>query len=298
MKRPRLNMLRTFDVAGRKLSFSQAAEELNISQAAVSQQIRNLEAYLGSSLFIRNHRQLSLNSVGAAYLETVHEALDRLDTVTDHLFPDRPGQTVTIRCTSSIAMLWLAPQIGAFKINHPEIDLRIQTLDSEHKTGQGMETDLEIFISNTDVTDAQTDMLLTSTITPVASPELLARKPAPETPQDIQSFELIHVVGYDDDWYKWFRKHGLKDIAVPRGLMVDGSLIALETALHGDGIVLGRRPFIDHYLASGQLVEVYAKPHSLSANYYLRRSSAKTGKRSKDRVVHWLMQMAGNDGAI
>ena len=298
MKRPRLNMLRTFDVAGRKLSFSLAAEELNISQAAVSQQIRNLEAYLGCSLFNRNHRQLSLNSVGAAYLISVHEALDRLDTVTDHLFPDRPNQTVTIRCTSSIAMLWLAPQIGAFKINHAKIDLRIQTLDSEHKMGQEMGTDLEIFISNTDATDAQTNMLLTSTIIPVASPELLSKMPRPVTPQDIQPFELIHVVGYDDDWYKWFRKHGLKDIAVPRGLMVDGSLIALETALHGDGIVLGRRPFIDQYLVSGQLVEVFAKPHSLSANYYLRRSSAKRGQRSKDRVVHWLIQMAGNDGAI
>jgi len=290
-------MLRTFEVAGRKLSFSLAAEELNISQAAVSQQIRNLEAYLGSTLFIRNHRQLSLNSVGAAYLDAVHEALDRLDTVTDQLFLDRPNQTVTIRCTSSIAMLWLAPQIGAFKMSHPEIDLRIQTLDSEHKTGPAMSADLEIFISATDATDPQTDMLLRSTITPVASPELLAKQPAPENPQDIQPFELIHVVGYDDDWHRWFRKHGLEDIAVPRGLMVDGSLIALEAALHGDGIVLGRRPFIDHYLASGQLVEVFAKPHSLSANYYLRRSLGKLGQRSKDHVVRWLMHMAENDNS-
>lgn len=288
-------MLRTFEVAGRKLSFSLAAEELNISQAAVSQQIRNLEAYLGCSLFIRNHRQLTLNSVGTAYLDAVHEALDRLDAVTDQLFPDRPNQTVTIRCTSSIAMLWLAPKIGAFKVNHPEIDLRIQTLDSEHKSGPAISADLEIFISATDVIDPQTDMLLTSTIIPVASPKLLAKIPAPEKPQDIQFFELIHVVGYNDDWHRWFRKHGLEDIAVPRGLMVDGSLIALETALHGDGIVLGRRPFIDHYLESGQLVEAFANPHSLSANYYLRRSLTKTGQRAKDQVVRWLMHMAGNN---
>lgn len=295
MKRPRLNMLRTFDVAGRKLSFSLAAEELNISQAAVSQQIRNLETYLGSKLFVRAHRKLTLSSAGTAYLDVVHDALDRLDTVTDQLFPDKPNQTVTIRCTSSIAMLWLAPRIGAFQLKNPEIDLSIRTLDAESKSGDVANVDLEIFVSGNDVTDPHTQLLLSSTVTPVASPELLSKRSNWESPQDIQDFQLIHIVGYDDDWHKWFRKYGLNDVEVPRGLTVDGSLIALETAMHGgDRILLGRRPFINQYLQSGQLVEVFNRPYTLSSNYYLRHHSIKKNQRSVNRVIQWLTRMAKN----
>ncbi|MGI9291294.1 MAG: LysR family transcriptional regulator, partial [Gammaproteobacteria bacterium] len=115
MKRPRLNILRTFEAAGRRLSFSQAAEDLKISQAAVSQQIRQLEAYLDTALFIRHHRRLSLTSTGQAYLDAVHEALDRLDSVTDQLFPGRHHPTVTLNCTSGVAALWLVPQLKAFQ---------------------------------------------------------------------------------------------------------------------------------------------------------------------------------------
>ena len=285
-------MLRTFEVAGRRLSFSLAAEELNISQAAVSQQIRKLEAYLGSPLFTRNHRRLALNSAGAAYLDAVHEALDRLDTVTDQLFPDRPNQTVTIRCTSSIATLWLAPQIGALQTLHPEIELRIQTLDAEHKTGQATGADLEIFVSGSDAADRQTRLLLTASIVPVASPGLVVNTAPSENPPDILSYELIHVIGYADDWHRWFRRYGLEEFTVPRGLMVDGSVIALESTLRGDGIMLGRRPFIDSYLRSGQLVEIFAKPLSLSATYYLRRFPTRAGQRSNDLVIRWLERFA------
>ena len=128
MKRPRLNVLRTFEAAGRRLNFSTAAKDLNISQAAVSQQIRQLEKYLNTELFVRHHRQLFLTGTGSAYLEAVHEALDRLDTVTDQLFPGRQSQSVTLHCTASVAALWLAPQLGAFRKLHPNIDLRIRTL--------------------------------------------------------------------------------------------------------------------------------------------------------------------------
>lgn len=266
-----------------------AALDLNISQAAVSQQIRNLERYLGSPLFVRRHRALTLTSAGTAYLSAVHEALDRLDAVTDQLFPDQPSQTVTIRCTSSIATLWIAAKTGAFHAAHPEITLHLQTLDSELKTGQESGVDLEIFVSAQDVSDARTKALLTSIITPVASPELIDRTPTLNSPRDILDCELVHVLGYDDDWHRWIRRHGASDATVPRGLMVDGSVIAIETALHGNGIILGRRPFIDPYLRSGKLVEVFSIPLTLSATYYLRRFS--TG-RSGDRVVEWLRDLA------
>lgn len=247
MRRPRLNILRTFEAAGRRLSFSLAAEDLNISQAAVSQQMRQLEAYLDTVLFIRHHRRLSLTGTGQAYLDAVHEALDRLDSVTDQLFPDRPHQIVTLHCTASVAALWLASQLGSFQKYHPDLDLRIRTLDPDYGERNSPRVDLEIVILNDGDADSHARKLLTSTITPVCSPKLLSDRTRPNMPKDVLAFELIHVLGYDDDWHRWFRRHRLNDVAVPRGLSVDGSLIAIEAAQRGDGIMLGRRPYIDHH---------------------------------------------------
>jgi LysR family glycine cleavage system transcriptional activator len=292
MRRPRLNILRTFEAAGRRLSFSLAAEELNISQAAVSQQMRQLETYLDAALFVRHHRRLSLTGTGQAYLDAVHEALDRLDSITDQLFPDRPHQIVTLRCTASVAALWLAPQLGSFQKHHPGIDLRIRTLDRDYGDRNSSRADLEIVILSEDTPDPDARKLLTSTIAPVGSPKLLSRRARPNQPADVLAFELIHVLGYDDDWHRWFRKHRLHDAVVPRGLSVDGSLIAIEAAQRGDGIMLGRRPFIDHHLRSGELVEVFAEPFHLHADYYLRQQPRTKGRRARELVASWLAELA------
>ncbi len=290
MKRPRINILRTFEAAGRRLSFSQAAEDLNISQAAVSQQIRQLEAYLNSALFVRHHRRLSLTGTGQAYLDAVHEALDRLDSVTDRLFPEQHGRMVTLRCTSAVATLWIAPRLKQLRKSHAEIELRIETPENNRIS----ESNLEIFIAGDDFIAVQAEKLLTATITPVCSPKLFTRSGRPENPRDLLEFDLIHVLGYDDDWHRWFRKHDKQKINIPGGLSVDGSLIAIEAAQRGDGIMLGRRPFIDRHLETGDLVEVFSKPYHLHADYYLRQPP-KTMLRRENRIVaNWLNQLAGN----
>ncbi len=292
MKRPRLNILRTFEAAGRYLSFSLAAQELNISQAAVSQQMRQLEAYLGTPLFVRHHRRLSMSNSGQAYLYGVHEALDRLDAITDNLFPDRPHQVVTLRCTSSIAALWLAPHLGKFRKLHPDIDLRIRTLDSDHGEIKSTGAELEIVILNEAEPDPHAVRLLTTTITPVCSPKAFANRARPVVAADLLSFELIDIVGYDDDWHRWFRRHELDTIAVPSGFSVDSSLIAMEATQRGDGIMLGRRPFIDRLLRSGELMEVFTQPLHLHADYYLRHRRGTKGQRLSKIVADWLVELA------
>ncbi len=293
MRRPRLNILRTFEAAGRRLSFSLAAEDLNISQAAVSQQMRQLETYLGTALFIRHHRRLSLTGTGQAYLDGVGDALDRLDTVTDQLFPGRPHQIVILRSTTSVATLWLAPQLGSFQKRHPEIDLRIRTLDQDYGDGNASRADLEIVILSEGGNHPEADKLLTSTILPVCSPKLLSGGPRPESPVDLLAYQLIHVLGYDDDWHRWFRRHGPGDFRVPGGLSVDSSLIAIEAAERGDGVMLGRRPFIDQHLEAGKLVEIFAETLHLNADYYLRRRAGSKGRRACELVVRWLTELAG-----
>lgn len=295
MKRPRLNILRTFEAAGRQLSFSLAATDLNISQAAVSQQIRQLESYLDTLLFIRHHRRLTLTSTGQVYLDAVHESLDRLDSITDQLFPGRQHQAVTLHCTSSIATLWLAPHLRTFQNHYPNIELRIKTLDQSFENRDLSRSELEIFIpADISDIDPNTEKLLTSTILPVCSASLFSGASRPDKPVDVLKHELIHVLGYDDDWHRWFRSFQLKDVDIPRGLSVDSSLIAIEAVQRGDGIMLGRRPFIDSHLKSGELVEVFTKPFHLHTDYYLRQPAKKTGHDANKKVAKWLTGLAAS----
>ncbi len=293
MKRPRLNILRTFESAGRYASFSLAAKELNITQAAVSQQIRQLENYLDANLFIRHHRRLTLTNTGQTYLEAVHEALDRLDSVTDQLFPGRKHQTVSLHCTSSVATLWLVPHLQSFQKHHPDIELRITTLDQSYATQNASKADIEIFIP-TKVSDNEPgiEKLLTSTIVPVCSPMLFADEQRIQHPECVLKYKLIHVIGYNNDWHRWFRCYGLKNIEIPRGLSVDSSLIALEAVQKGDGIMLARRPFIDRQLKSGELIEAFENPFYLQTDYYLRYSDTLLKQGAIQKAVHWLTKLA------
>lgn len=294
MKRPRLNILRTFEAAGRRLNFSQAAQDLNVSQAAVSQQIRQLEAYLNTPLFVRHNRRLTLTNTGQVYYDTVHEALDRLDSITDQLFPQLQSRIVNLACTSSVATLWLAPELKTFQTFHPNIELRIKTLEQPARNQSLAHSNLEIFIQRDDDIDANTSRLLTSTITPVCAPTLLKDGKRLQQAADILQMELIHVLGYNDDWHRWFRKHQLENDLVPGGLSVDSSLIAIEAAQRGDGVMLGRRPFIDRYLQSGELVEVFSAAHFLLTDYYLRQPPPNIARRETRIVASWLTDLAQN----
>jgi len=289
-----LNTLRTFEAAGRHLSFAQAAADLNISPPAVSQQIRQLEDYLDARLFVRHHRQLALTGTGQAFFDGVHEALERLDAITEQLFPDRKDKTVTIRCTPSVATLWLIPQLGSFNRAHPDIDLSIRTLDQSTSDGSAAGADLEIVIG--DETSSKEDSLavklFTADILPVCSPAFLGNTGSMERPSRIAELELIHVLGYDDDWHRWFRRYVPDHGPVLRGLSVDGSLIAIEATQRGDGIMLGRRPFIDPYLRSGDLVDVFDGAYNLSADYFVRQlRPGRTGS-AVDMVAQWLVAEA------
>jgi len=253
--------------------------------------MRQLEDYLGAILFDRQYRQLALTSVGQAYFEVVHEAIDRLDTVTDQLFPGRNRKTVNLLCTSSVAALWLLPQLKTLQDLHPEIDLRINTLDRNRGPGR-LNSDLEIVIGADGLADTSADKLLTSTITAVCSPRLLEQRGRPSTPADLLHFDLIHILGYEDDWHRWFRRNGVRQVRVPDGLSVDSSLIAIEAVQRGEGVMLGRRPFIDYLIESAELVEVFSESCRLFSDYYLRRHAGRPVRPEIDVVANWIRQLA------
>ena len=272
---------------------SRAADRLHISQAAVSQQIRNLEADLENALFVRAHRKLTLTPRGKTYLDAVEDALERLNRATEHLFPAPAPNRVVIRCTSSVATLWLAPQIGAFRATHPDIDISILTHEDPVEGQNPTRTDLELFVAEGDSDLANAQALLTASVIPVASAKLFSDRPGPNSAAELAAFPLIHIVGYKDDWHSWFHQYAPATGPIPAGLTVDGSLTAIEASLQGDGIMLGRRPFIDAYLASGQLVRVLPDPCALTAHYWLRTSRTRTARKNVKAVAAWLKEIAG-----
>ena len=288
-----MNILRTFEAAGRYRSFALAAQELNISPPAVSQQIRQLEAYLDTPLFVRHHRKLSLTGTGQAYLDGVREALERLDAVTDQLFPDRSDQIVTIRCTPSVAMLWLVPNLADFHQGNPDIELSIRTLDQDAGGKDAAGADLEIVIGHDGNRMQPADKLFSAIVTPVCSPKLLEVGTRPERPEDLADFSLIHVLGYDDDWHRWFKKFVKGHKKAPGGLTVDGLMIAIKVVERGDGVMLGRQPLINSHLQSGELVDLFDGAYALKTNYFVRRLRPAKSGRAGERVVQWLIEMGG-----
>jgi LysR family glycine cleavage system transcriptional activator len=289
-RRPRLNYLRAFDAAARKLSFSLAAEELNLTQAAISQQIRQLEEAMGAALFIRFNRSLKLSESGMAYSLVVREILDRLDTVTDQIFPDTDKNTISVRCTPSIAK-WLAPRLSTFCQIYPETNVRIRTVDLMPDKFQQQRSELEILRLPVDVEPGENMYKLwDAEIFPVCAPDFLVKLRTFERPEDLLKQELIHILGYSNDWHRWTRAFAPPGVTVPTGLTVDGLNIALDAACRGEGIVLGRRPLIDIYLEDGRLVRAIEGEASLFTSYYLQVNTHSANWRITRILTDWLIQ--------
>ncbi len=295
-RRTRLNHLRAFDAAARHLSFSVAAGEMNLTQAAVSQQIARLEESLGATLFIRHNRALSLSERGQAYALVVREVLDRLDTVTAQIFPSVERGTVSVRCTPSVASLWLAPRLAAFHRLHPEINVRIRTLDLFSDRGKPVQGDLAIFRGTAGQRlDADTRLLWTAEIFPVCAPAYLTRRGPLSTVESVAGCDLIEILGYENNWHRWMRSFAPGRMAPVPAVTVDGLIIAIELACRGEGVILGRRPMIDTYLADGRLVRVLDGA-SLQSPYYLRLHSGASRYSAARRLADWMCQAAAEAG--
>ena len=290
-RRPRLTYLRAFDASARFLSFSLAAQELNLTQAAVSQQIKQLETALGAALFIRHNRSLTLSESGKAYYQVVREVLDRLDSTTDQLFPSPETSTVTIHCTPSIATIWLAPRLRDFHALHPEIEVHLRTTDLSTDKLRNHTSELEIarLPPGTDPSDTMR-LLWKAQIIPVCSADFLARNGPFHSADDLCRQDLIHTLGYANDWHRWARKYASSDTVVNSGFSVDGLVISIEAACRGEGIILGRRPLIDRHLSNGQLVEALPGNPGLVAPYFVKTEIR--ASRSARVLADWIVEQA------
>lgn len=288
---PPLTWLRAFEAAARTLSFTQAATELNVTQAAISKHVRSLELYLQQALFVRLPRSLELTRSGAAYLPKVQDALDRLTIGTREVFGQRGTRALTIRCAVSFAVGWLCPRLPAFLDAHPQVTLRVISSVWNEDTEKGL-FDLDIQYGTGGWPGFVAHRLTHETLTPVAAPNLLSRVPL-LVPDDLSNHRLLHVLGYQQGWGLWLKAAGTSHVDPGRGLHLDTTIAALEIAAQGGGIALGRSSLVGPALASGRLVAPFSLNVPIEEAFYLLEPGAGTPHPDASVFVAWLRHLAG-----
>jgi len=285
---PSLNALRVFEVSARHMSFTAAARELNMSQAAVSQRSKGLEDYLAKPLFHSGHRSLELTDVAKAYLPSVREALEHLDRATDQLFEwSDIKRVLSIRVASGFATMWLAPRLASFQQAYPEIDIRL-IMNSDFTYGRlDSSFDAEIRYGDGSWPDLNIQHLMDIDIFPVCAPKLL---PKLREPEDLRHHSLIHVVGYAESWGTWLEKNSVRNVDHTRGLQIDATITAMQVAQEGAGVALGQRPLVKGLLQSRRLAIHFKSFPALSTgkDYYVVDHTGKHERPELRNFKVWL----------
>ncbi|MFZ1470747.1 MAG: LysR substrate-binding domain-containing protein [Paracoccaceae bacterium] len=280
---PPLTWLRAFEAAARTLSFTQAAAELNVTQAAISKHVKSLELHLRQPLFHRHPRSLSLTRWAEAYLPKVQDALDRLAMGTREVFGHRRDEALTLRCAVSFATNWLAPRLPDWLARNPKRRLRILSSvwnDSFDSAGH----DLDIQYGRGTWPGLTSHRLTWETITPLAAPGVTL-----PTPQDLRNHRLLHVLGYQEGWAVWLRAAGATGVDPGQGVQCDTSLTAFALAAHGGGIALGRHSLAADDLARGRLIAPFALQVPIDEAFHLLEPSGGSPHPDAAAFRDWLL---------
>ncbi len=270
---PPLNWLRAFEVSAKYLNFTQASSELNLTQAAVSQQVKGLESHLGVCLFKRLPRGLELTQEGKAYIPVVHQAIEKLIDATDELFGGNTAEPLIIKVNLVYFLNWLAPRLSAFITQYPDINIR---LVSNIWVGEG-EKDFHFDIRHGEGcwSDVQFERLTWDKLIPVCSPHWVDGKKPPTALDQLSQYKLLHVIGYRSGWGHWLNQCGLSECNVSRGIRFDTLASALRMAEVGVGIALGRSSLIEESVEQGRLIMPFKQQVATNEAFYLI-SRAKT----------------------
>jgi len=263
---PPLAWLRAFEAAARLGNFTRAAEELLITPAAVSYQVRHLEQQLGYPLFDRVHRELALTRLGQTYLPTVEKAFSDLSIATVSVFGERARQRVRFRCLNSFGQLWMIPRISAFLNAHPGVELQMISASWAETLSPEL-FDIDIRFGDGSWTDGAVEFLRNDPIIPVCHPDLALPEGAPDVAALAEASRL-DIMGVVDTWESFFRGFGQ---AAPgrNGLQVDQTLSALELAARGHGHALVLETLAQPYLDSGELIRATDRKVKSRHSYYL-----------------------------
>lgn len=273
---PPLDLVRGFEAAARRLSFTQAAQELFVTQSAVSRQVQALEEFLGVKLFERRHKALELTEAGQTYYRAAAAALGELRAATQRLRESTRRHVLTVTTTGSFASIWLVPRLGRFRQAHPGIDVRIAAthlmLDLAR---EGIDVAIRDVPSGKEPPGSV--RLVGERLCPVASPAYLRESKAPlAQPADLRHHVMLLL--HDPQgrwpwlsWAAWLEANGVADLVPGGTLAYDQYDQVVNAAVHGQGVALGRMSVVDSLVEEGRLVALFGKrmqvPRALHAIY-------------------------------
>lgn len=267
---PSLKALRTFEAAARHLSFTRAAQELGVTQTAVSHQIKILEARLKTSLFRRVNNSLGLTPKGEVYFQSLNKAFDLIGEATERLLDDSSRRTITVGAMPSFAMRWLIPRLPHFRAQCPDTDIAIRLLPNAGTSDFARDGLDAIIRAGSGWPEYNSVKLVPITIVPVCSPGLIPDGAAFRTPAELAEQTLLRVsTAAVDEWRLWFQTLGLTAVAPAQGPVFDSYTFAWQAAIEGLGIAMGRLPLVSEDLESGRLVRAFDRVVSTGRAWYM-----------------------------
>ena len=295
---PSLNGLRAFEAAARHLSFTRAASELNVTQTAISHQIKRLEDELGIRLFVRQNRSLALTPQARDYLPLVRAAFDDLRMATERLTRRDNAKVLTVSTIASLAAKWLLPRLTTFQEAHPGIDVRITT-SAGLVDFRKDDVDAAIRYGRGHWPGVRAEWLMADELFPVCSPALLQGDKPLRCPEDLAHHTLLQASGgYDDDWRLWLTAAGLPVEMSRQGrLSFDLSLMTVQAAIDGLGVAIGRTAYVQDDIAKGRLVVPFKMALPTDAGFYLVTPEGRSDQPKLKAFRQWLKTAAQQKSA-
>ena len=299
---PPLNALRAFEAAARHLNFSRAADELSVTPGAVSQQIQNLEDYVGAALFKRTPKGLLLTDAAQTALPALREAFDRLAEASSLLTAAVDGRRLTLTAAPSFAAKWLVPRLKRFEEAYPQIDVWLSA-DLDIVDFASGEIDLAVRYGTGRYPGLEIGRLMSETVIPVASPDLIAANPL-ESPADLARHTLLHDGSPDaddscPDWLMWLAARGVKGVDGTRGPRFNQSSLVVEAAVGGRGVALAKRTLAQDDLDAGRLVAPLQIATAVDFAYFVVHPKAKGRLPQVKAFVSWITtEAAAHEAAM
>lgn len=292
---PPLNALRAFECAARHLSFTRAAAELHVTQAAISHQVKALEEYLGLKLFRRLNRALLLTEEGQAYAASLNEAFALMQHATGRLYALQAASPLTVSVLPSFAARWLVPRLGRFRQRWPDADLLIDP-STRLADLQGGEVDVAIRYGRGRYPGLHAERLLGEALFPVCSPQLLASAGQLAQAADLARLPLLHDDDHGD-WLAWLDAVGAKNVQAMRGSVFTDSSLLLQAAIAGQGVAMARGVLADDALREGLLVRPFPQSLPVELAYHLVCLPERAQQPKIARFRDWLMDEASGNAA-
>lgn len=252
---PHLTFLRSFEAAARHLSFTTASEELNCTQAAVSNHVRSLEEFLGRPLFVRHPRSLTLTDVGKAYLPSVRHALQEIDMATRSLTAENHKREVVVSCPISLAESWMPLVIAGFHAKHPEISVTLHSTvwsDVEENV-----SDVSITMNHRDDTDGDQILLWDEKLALACAPDYRVDGAELTAPDQLAQTQLIHILGRPIYWEMVADRLGVEALELNSGFQANSTNAALELAAHGLGCVAAPKSLVQRFEARDLVIQPF-----------------------------------------